>query len=320
MIHIDPRDATIPEVHGLLLGGVAPRPIALVSTISDDGVMNLSPFSFFNAFGANPPYVAFSPSRRGKDNTVKDTYNNLMSNKECVIQAVTYSMVDQINLASCEYEFGVNEFTKAGFTALDSDLVKPKRVAESPFQMECRLRDMIHLGGKEGSGNLAVCEVVKFHVSEYIMTDGRIDPSKFDHVGRNGAAYYTRASGHALFEVEKPGLRKGIGFDGLPDYILNSNVFTANNLAKLALNDYIPEGLEAKEFIATIEPIEANDHTFENYYRMNDYKNMLRSALYMIKNGHPRAIGLLEKTAKCALENGNMDFAWKVAVHRGINF
>jgi len=110
MFHIEPKDLSVPEVHKLLLGGVGPRPIALVSTLSEDGIPNLTPFSFFNAFGSNPPVIAFSPSRRGKDASLKDTYNNIIKTKECVVQSVTYPMVEQISLAASEYPPDVNEF------------------------------------------------------------------------------------------------------------------------------------------------------------------------------------------------------------------
>ena len=169
MFHYSPADLSVPEFHRLLLGGVGPRPIALVSTLSEDGKRNLSPFSFFNAFGANPPTVAFSPARRGRDGSLKDTYNNIKSSKECVINAVTYPMVEQISLASTEYETGVDEFIKSGLTALESDLVKPQRVKESPFQMECKLVELKSYGESGGSANLAICEVLKIHVSEDIL-------------------------------------------------------------------------------------------------------------------------------------------------------
>src|SRR5512135_3512319 len=158
MLHIEPKDVTVHEVHRLLLGGVGPRPIALVSTISREGILNLTPFSFFNAFGSNPPIIAFSPSRRGRNATLKDTYHNLMDNGECVVQSVTYPMVEQISLASTEYPPEVDEFEKSGLTPIYSDLVKPKRVKESPFQMECKLREMHSFGEGGSSANIAICE------------------------------------------------------------------------------------------------------------------------------------------------------------------
>lgn len=198
------KDLSATESLKLLLGGVGPRPIALVSTISKEGISNLSPFSFFNAFGSNPPIVAFSPSRRGRDGSFKDTYYNLKETKECVIQAVPYNIVKQVNISSAEYPRGVDEFVESGLTPIDSVVVKPKRVKESPFQMECRLYDLIHLGDKPGSGVLAICEVLVFHVSENVFKDGSIHPDCLDLVGRNGGEFYTRASGAALFELPKP--------------------------------------------------------------------------------------------------------------------
>ena len=180
MLHIEPSDLAVKEVHRLLLGGVGPRPIALVSTVSKDGILNLTPFSFFNVFGANPPIIAFSPSRRGRNATLKDTYYNLMDNGECVVQSVTYSMVEQINLASTEYDPGIDEFVKSGLTPVDSDIVKPKRVQESPFQMECKLREMRSFGEGGASANIAICEVLKFHVAEDIFKDGVIHPDLID--------------------------------------------------------------------------------------------------------------------------------------------
>jgi flavin reductase (DIM6/NTAB) family NADH-FMN oxidoreductase RutF len=203
MLHYEPKDLSVPEVHRLLLGGVAPRPIALVSTISKDGINNLSPFSFFNAFGANPPVVAFSPSRRGRDSTLKDTYNNLLATKECVIQVVTHSMVEQVSLASAEFPPEYDEFIKSGLTPIDSDIVKSKRVKESPFQMECKLLEIKSFGDGGASANIAICEVLKFHVAEDLFTDGIIDPVKIDLVARMSGDFYSRAK-EGVFIVEKP--------------------------------------------------------------------------------------------------------------------
>jgi flavin reductase (DIM6/NTAB) family NADH-FMN oxidoreductase RutF len=206
MLHIDPKEKSVGEVFDYLLGGVAPRPIALVSTLSADGEPNLAPFSFFNAFGGNPPTVAFSPSRRRRDGTTKDTYHNLMATKECVIQVVTYEIHQQVNLASGEYEAGVDEFAKSGFTPVASDIVKPARVAESPFQMECKLKEIINLGDGPGSGNLCICEVVRFHIDERLFNDkGVIDPQLIDLVGRNSARFWTRAHGDAWPEWYRMG-------------------------------------------------------------------------------------------------------------------
>ena len=195
----------MPDTFRLLIGGVGPRPIALVSTVSQTGVNNLAPFSFFNAFGANPPIVAFSPARRGRDGSFKDTYNNIVATQECVIQVVTHAIVKQVNEASAEFPPEIDEFEKSGLTPIDADLVQAKRVKESPFQMECRLFKMVPLGEGKASGNLTICEVLKFHVDESILSDGAIDQRKIDLVARMGGDFYARAHGDALFELSKPG-------------------------------------------------------------------------------------------------------------------
>jgi len=314
MLHYEPKDLSVLEVHRLLLGGVAPRPIALVSTISKDGINNLSPFSFFNAFGANPPVVAFSPSRRGKDATLKDTYNNLIAVKECVIQAVTHSMVEQVSLASAEYAPDVDEFIKSGLTPVDSDIVKPKRVKESPYQMECRLLEMKSFGEGGASANLAVCEVVKFHVAEDLFTNGIIDPLKIDLVARMSGDFYTRA-GSGVFVVEKPIGKKCIGYDQIPQHIRESEIYSANDLGKFGNSETIPDNEEVNRFVQNIikeipEGFTYTYNTFLEFQELNDYKKMLQSALNITENKKVN----LELTAKCALKNNDVDFAWKVAI------
>ncbi|MCX6145742.1 MAG: flavin reductase family protein [Candidatus Kapabacteria bacterium] len=310
MYSVEPKDLTVAQAHQYLLGGVSPRPIAFVSTISQDGINNLSPFSFFNAFGANPPVIAFSPAISGRTGKTKDTFENIKSSGECVVHAVTHSMIEQINLASCEYDSNIDEFVKAGFTTLDSHLVKPKRVKESPFQMECKLMQIVELGGKAGSGNLVICEVVKYHISEDILVDGKIDPNLLDLCARNGGEYYTRASGNAIFEIKKPGLIKGIGFDGLPLFIKESHILSANNLAQLALRDELPQLNNFENEIKNLTVIEANDYVFERFERANDYKSMLNCALNFKNQNNINSKYYFEKTAKIALNNNNSDFAW----------
>ena len=237
---VDPKKTSVPEVHRALLGGVAPRPIALVSTLSKAGVRNLAPFSFFNAFGANPPTIAFSPARRGRDASLKDTYNNLVETKECVVQAVTYDIVHQVNLASAEFRPEIDEFARSGLTPIQSDIVKPFRVKESPFQMECLVRHIINLGDTNASGNLIVCEVVLFHIEETLFRDGIIQPDLIDLVGRNSGDYYTRATGDAIFTLPKPATGAAVGYDQLPGFIKQSSVLTGNDLGNLATADSIP--------------------------------------------------------------------------------
>ena len=314
MFQYEPKDLSFPEVHKLLLGGVAPRPIALVSTISKDGINNLSPYSFFNAFGANPPVVAFSPSRRGRDATLKDTYNNLIETKECVIQVVTHSMVEQVSLASVEFSSEIDEFIKSGLTPITSDLVKPKRVKESPFQMECKLLEMKSFGEGGAAANLAVCEVIKFHVAEDLFTNGIIDPVKIDLVARMSGDFYSRA-GAGVFVVEKPIGKKCIGYDQVPLHIRQSEIYSANDLGKFGNSESIPGDNDVKEFIKNlrdekIEDYESGEEAFLRYQRLNDFKRMMKSALEM-KDDQKR---YLELAVKSALQSKDMDFAWKAAL------
>lgn len=234
MLTITPGEIPTKKLFGYLLGSVAPRPIAFASTVDKDGKPNLSPFSFFNIFGANPPILVFSPSRRGRDNTTKDTFDNVKEVPEVVINTVNYNMVNQVSLASNEFEKGVNEFIKAGFTPINSELVKPFRVQESPTQFECKVLQVIETGTGGSAGNLVICEILRVHIDESILEEGgTIDPHKADLVGRMGKDFYCRASGDAIFEVEKPGTKVGIGIDGLPKYIRNSEVLTGNDLGRL---------------------------------------------------------------------------------------
>ena len=234
MLRVDPRKIPVSKLHGYLLGAVAPRPIAFVSTIDKEGNRNLSPFSFFNAFSANPPICVFSPARRVKDNTTKHTLENAKEVDEVVINVVSYDMVRQMSLSSTEYPKGVDEFVKSGLTPVDSELVKPARVKESPVQMECKVRQIIELGQEGGAGNLVVCEVLLMHIDERVLDEqGAIDPKVIDLVARMGGNWYARASGSSLFEVEKPLQSRGMGVDQLPDSIKRSRILTGNNLGAL---------------------------------------------------------------------------------------
>lgn len=239
---IIPGEIKTALLHSYLLGAVAPRPICFASTIDNDGVANLSPFSFFNVFGAKPPILIFSPARRVRDNTVKHTLENVYANKEVVINMVNYEMVQQMNLASCEYPKGVDEFVKAGFTPIVSDIVKPFRVKESPVQLECKVLQVVETGTEGGAGNLVICEVVCMHIDDNILdASGKIDPNKIDLVARMGADFYCRASGAAVFEVPKPNASLGIGIDALPAQVRNSKVLTGNHLGILGNCSTIPQ-------------------------------------------------------------------------------
>lgn len=244
-----PSDISTGKLHGLMLSAVAPRPIAFASTIDADGNPNLSPYSFFNVFSSNPPIMIFSPARRVRNNTTKHTLHNAQATKEVVINIVNYAIVHQMSLSSTEYPEGVNEFEKAGLTMLQSDKVKPFRVAESPVQFECKVNDIIKLGSEGGAGNLIICEVLKMHVNdEFLNTEGSIDQKKMDLVSRAGGSYYSRAR-DGFFEIPKPLSTLGIGVDNLPEAIKNSDILTGNDLGMLANVEALPSKEELQKYL-----------------------------------------------------------------------
>ncbi|OIQ20264.1 flavin reductase family protein [Lacinutrix sp. MedPE-SW] len=247
MTSFEPKDLTTAKLHGYLLSAVAPRPIAFASTIDANGNANLSPFSFFNVFSANPPIMIFSPARRVRDNTTKHTLENAEATKEVVINVVNYNIVQQMSLSSTEYGKGINEFDKAGLTMLKSDIVKPFRVAESPVQFECKVNEIVKLGTEGGAGNLIICEVVKLHINDAVLNEkGSIDQEKLDLVSRAGGSYYSRAKS-GFFEIPKPLTTLGIGVDMLPTAIKSSKILTGNDLGLLANVEALPsqESIEA---------------------------------------------------------------------------
>jgi flavin reductase (DIM6/NTAB) family NADH-FMN oxidoreductase RutF len=246
---IKATDLSNREMYGYLSSAVAPRPICFASTVDAEGNVNLSPFSFFNVFSSNPPILAFSPVRRGRDNTEKDTLQNLREVKQVTISVVNYTMVEQMSLASTEYEKGVNEFVKAGFTPVASQLVKPPRVGESPVAFECKVNDIIELGNEGGAGSLVIAEVVMVHINdEFLNEKGRLDTLRLDLVARMGENWYARASGDALFEIPKPVSSIGIGVDNLPEHVRNSKVLTGNNLGRLGTLERLPNEEEISGF------------------------------------------------------------------------
>jgi flavin reductase (DIM6/NTAB) family NADH-FMN oxidoreductase RutF len=272
MLSIDPKTLPVAKVHGYLLGAVAPRPIAFASTLDEEGNPNLSPFSFFNVFSANPPIAIFSPARRGRDNTTKHTYENVKKVKECVINIVNYDMVQQMSLASVEYPKGVNEFVKAGFTPIASEVVKPFRVKESPVQLECIVKDVVELGTEGGAGNLVICEVVRIHINEEILdANGRIDPEKIDLVARMGGDWYSRAK-LGLFEVAKPNEKIGIGVDQIPSDIRLSKILTGNHLGQLGNSEALPDETSVNEYKLT--------ELAELFIEFEDDAQKLESALH----------------------------------------
>jgi flavin reductase (DIM6/NTAB) family NADH-FMN oxidoreductase RutF len=249
MISIDPKDVSSAQLQGYLQSAVGPRPIAFASTIDKNGVPNLSPFSFFNIFSANPPILIFSPARRVRDNTIKHTLINAEATREVVINVVNFDIVQQTSLSSSEYPDGVNEFVKAGFTAIPSEMVKPYRVAQSPVQFECKVNEIISLGTQGGAGNLVICEILKMHISESVLDEnGNIDPFKIDLVSRMGGNWYSRAN-QGLFEVAKPITTLGIGVDQIPNFVKESAIFDGNDLGKLGNIEALPTTEEINIFV-----------------------------------------------------------------------
>ncbi|WP_426475028.1 flavin reductase family protein [Chryseobacterium balustinum] len=236
-----PSDIPTVQLQTIMQTAVSPRPIALASTVDKNGEINLSPFSFFNMFSTVPPILIFSPSRRVRDNTTKHTLENVLETSEVVIGTVNFPIVQQISLASTEYGDGVNEFIKSGLTMKDADLVKPKLIEECPVNFECKVLEVKSLGDQGGAGNLVICEVQKIHIrEEYLNEEGNLDQKKLDMVARLGGNWYSRNNENNLFEVPKPLVTKGIGFDLLPDAIKLSKVFTGNDLGMLANVEVLP--------------------------------------------------------------------------------
>lgn len=289
MKRIDPRDTALKDLHQNLLGAVAPRPIAFASTLDKNKNPNLSPFSFFNAFGSNPPVVIFSPARRGRDNTTKDTYNNIVETGEVVINILTYSIIGQAVLASTEYPSDVDEFKKAGFTKMNSEKVQPYRVKESPVHLECKMRDLVNYGKVGGGGNMAICEVLLIHVNEnYLGDNGYPDPHKMDHVGRLGKSWYTRSL-NGLFQLSPPKGNENIGFDNMPAQIRNSEVLKGNQLARLGSDPSLP----SREEVLKIKEKAEVSRLFKSYKDKE-----LESELH--------------KLAEPYIEKGDTGEAWKI--------
>ncbi len=291
---IVPGEIKTADLHAYLLGAIAPRPICFASTVDKDGNANLSPFSFFNVFGSKPPVLVFSPARRVRDNTIKHTLENIYETKEVVINVVSYDMVQQMSLASCEYPKGVSEFVKSGFTPVAGDMVKAFRVKESPAQLECKVTQVIETGNEGGAGNLIICEVLCMHINDEVLNEhGKIDPHKIDLVARMGADYYCRASGNAVFEVPKPNMQLGIGIDNLPDSIRNSAILTGNNLGLLGNSTTIP-------VVDTVL-----------------YDDRLTHILRDNSNDEHTLANALHQYAKELLDEGDVNKAWQVLLAGG---
>jgi flavin reductase (DIM6/NTAB) family NADH-FMN oxidoreductase RutF len=287
IMKIVPGEIKTALFHSYLLGAVAPRPICFASTIDENGNANLSPFSFFNVFGSKPPIAIFSPARRVRDNTTKHTLQNAAAIKEVVINVVSYDIVQQMSLASCEYPAGVDEFAKAGFTPIASDMVIPFRVKESPAQLECKVLQIIETGQEGGAGNLVICEVVCMHIDDNVLdANGNIDPHKIDLVARMGGNYYCRASGDAVFEVPKPNLDLGIGIDQLPENIRRSSILTGNDLGILGNCTNIPGIVEVQD-------------------------NELNSILQSVTHNPEEKRAALHQYAQALIRKGDINTAWQ---------
>lgn len=235
--------------HGLLLGGIGPRPIAWVSTMDKEHRVNLAPFSFFNVFSSNPPILIFSPARKGRDNTLKHTLENLKEVPECVVNIVSYNLLNQMVISSLEYPKGEDEFKKAGLTALASTDISVPRVGESPMQLECKVLEIKELGNQGGAGNLVICEVLRMHIDQEILdSKGWIDPNKADLIGRMGGAWYTRAHDQSNFQVQSDVTSLGVGFERLPKEARLSTILTGNELGLLANEAVVPDENQVNDF------------------------------------------------------------------------
>jgi flavin reductase (DIM6/NTAB) family NADH-FMN oxidoreductase RutF len=294
MLTINTSDLSPVQLQNYLQYAIAPRPICFATTMDLEGNINLSPFSFFNMFSTNPPLCIFSPARRVRDNTTKHTLENVLQVKECVINIVNYPMVQQTSLASTEYAKGINEFEKAGFTMLPSQLVRPPRVAESPVQMECIITEVIHLGENPGAGNLILAEIKVIHINEEILDEtGKIDQAKIDLVARLGGDWYCRVTPENLFKVAKPLTTLGIGIDALPKGVRNSKVLTGNDLGILGNIEQLPSAEEIDAANSWLEVKEVLDAT------IGDTMNRERE---------------LHELARLLLQQGKVDEALKVVL------
>lgn len=289
MLTITPSEIPVPKLHHYLLGAVGPRPIAFASTIDKNGNRNLAPFSFFNVFSANPPILVFSPARSGRTNTTKNTFDNVKEVAEVVINIVNYAIVEQMSLASSPFDADVDEFVKSGLTPIASETVKPFRVKESPVQFECKVNEVVELGTEGGAGNLVICEVTKIHIKEEVLDEnGAIDQHKIDLVSRMGGNWYCRANTESMFEIKKPIMTVGIGYDAIPEDIRKSTVLSGNDLGKLGGIEELP-----------------------NETDVNDHKLIELSELFVELEDDQEKLELeLHKRAKQELKEDKLKEAW----------
>ncbi|MDQ1139715.1 flavin reductase family protein [Pedobacter agri] len=294
MLTLKTEDLTLVQLQDYLQYAIAPRPICFASTVDAEGNINLSPFSFFNMFSTKPPICVFSPARRVRDNTTKHTLENVLEVKECVINIVNYDMVQQMSLASTEYAKGVNEFEKAGFTMLQSELVAPPRVAEAPVQFECVVNQVIPLGDNHGAGNLILAEIKLIHINENVLDEnGKIDQQKIDLVARLGGDWYCRVTESNLFKVAKPLAKLGIGVDALPKSVRLSKVLTGNDLGMLGNIEHLP-----------------NEDEIDLVSNHPEVKEVLDATIGDVTNRERE----LHELARNFLKNGDVDLALKVVL------
>ncbi|MBL6871772.1 MAG: flavin reductase family protein [Flavobacteriales bacterium] len=290
MLSIDFSEIGLPKSHHYLLGAIGPRPICFASTLDDKGNPNLAPFSFFNVFSSNPPIAIFSPSRSGRTGEHKDTFNNVKKTKEVVINLVDFKMAEQMSLASSPYSPEIDEFIKSGLTPIKSEKIKPFRVKESPIQLECEIIEIKELGNEGGAGNLIICKILKMHIAKRLLNDKQmIDQEKLDLIARMGGDWYCRTDKNSMFEIKKPKTSKGIGFDELPNEILNSSILSGNDLGKLA-------GIE----------------TLPDETKVNDFKLIELSDVFLKYEDNASALEKeLHQKAKDFLLNNELEAAWK---------
>ena len=292
---ITPGEVETKDLHQYILGAVAPRSIAFVSTLDNNGIPNIAPYSFFNAFSSNPPVLVFSSNRRVADNTTKDTLHNVQLNQELVVNVVNYEIVHQMALASISSPSDINEFAKSGLTPLPSDLVKPFRIKESPAHFECKVSEIITLGNHGGAGHLIICNVLRIHVSESVIdNNNRINPHKMDLVGRMGRSHYVRAQGDAVFELYQSVMKPALGFDSLPKHILNSKVLNGSDIAQIAGLYNFPSEEEIEELMQ----------------KDDELKTIFGSS----QSSEDVLIDKIHRVAKKAIEEGRAEEAFQIAM------
>jgi flavin reductase (DIM6/NTAB) family NADH-FMN oxidoreductase RutF len=291
---LDPKELPMPKLHEHLLSAVAPRPIAFVSTVDRDGHVNLSPFSFFNVFGSNPPIMVFSPARSGRTGATKNTHDNIKEVPECVVNIAHYDMLYQMNLAAGMYPKGVDEFEKSGLTAVPSVKIKPPRVGESYVSFECRVNQIIETGENGGAGNLIVCEVVMLHINDSVLdSEGSIDPLKMNYIARMGKQNWCRVGAENIFSIPSFKMHNelGMGFENLPDGIRQSKYLSGNDLAQLASCDKLPtekELFETKDVAEIQVVVQKYGHDFTAFEKE------------------------MHLLAKQEIEQSNLWLAWKI--------